>query len=228
VLAGIPDPFSMCFTYRLCFKDQLDPAANRILEDIIVDCMQSDFGSASKALLECCFATMLAHLEVFIANYSVQHCIVKKTLAKTTFHGVRLPTLLQWGALVRKDFSDRNAHQAQTCPWTAWRCMYPSNVSSFESAQALSIQQIVAPVHDLQREVHVLKQTLVEVVSMLRDLQNRPAVLSQSPARKRTLESAEDTEVFTTVQSIRPVVDWFNQWWISFHHWLTYTDRFFL
>lgn len=188
----------MCYTFRLCFRDHLDPTANRALDDIIVDCMQSDFGSASKPLLECCFATMLAHLELFISSYSVEHCIVKKTLAKTTFHGVRLPILLQWGALVRKDFSERNSHQSQTCPWTAWRCMYPSNVAPVEATQALSLQQVVAPVHDLQREVLVLKQTLVQVVSMLRDLQQRPVAAVHSPNKKRNHD--EDVPV-TKVRS---------------------------
>lgn len=201
MLSGIPDPFSMCYTYRLCFRQQLDPDMSTVLDNILVDCMQSDFGSASKPLLECCFATMLAHLEVFISNYSVEHCIVKKTLAKTQFHEVRLPTLLQWGALVRKDFFERNGHQVLTNPWTAWRCMYPSTVSSAETTQAISFHQSIAPVHELQREVQLLKQTLGEVVSMLRELQQRPSAVFHSPSRKRTLEPAGAEAGVTEVSS---------------------------
>jgi hypothetical protein len=73
-----------------------------------------DFGEAKQQLYHCLLATLLMSLQVMISKYGVSSIIVKEVLGKARDFNIGYEDLLNYGALIRTDFIQRNVAHVPT------------------------------------------------------------------------------------------------------------------
>lgn len=109
-LGGYLDSQKQCYTARLIFLRELTFEQQTKMENLINHLFASDinFGSATKQLYHCLFATLLMSLQDMATTYGFSNCIVHEVITiSRKFHFSYLE-LVDFGTAVRKDFLLRN------------------------------------------------------------------------------------------------------------------------